>query len=76
MIYDRHLVLQSIWAKAFRAQVYYVERAGNIIDEVVQEYIKEQAEESMREDKTVPLCRRPGNMLVAVLPFERGADRL
>ena len=31
-------------------QRYYVETIGNITDEAVQKYIKEQAEESRRED--------------------------
>ena len=51
MIYDRHPQLQSKWDKAFWARGYYVETVGNITDEAVQKYIKEQAEESMKEDK-------------------------
>ena len=50
MIYDRHPELQSKWDKAFRARGYYVETVGNITDEAVQKYIKEQAEESRKED--------------------------
>ena len=50
MIYDRHQELQSKWDKAFWARSYYVETIGNITDEAVQKYIKEQAEESRRED--------------------------
>lgn len=50
MIYDRHPELQSKWNKAFWARGYYVETVGNITDEAVQKYIKEQAEESRRED--------------------------
>lgn len=50
MIYDRHPELQSKWDKAFWARGYYVETVGNITDEAVQKYIKEQAEESRRED--------------------------
>ena len=45
MIYDRHPELQSKWNKAFWARGYYVETVGNITDEAVQKYIKEQAEE-------------------------------
>lgn len=37
--------LQSKWDKAFWARGYYVETIGNITDEAVQKYIKEQAEE-------------------------------
>lgn len=50
MIYDRHPELQSKWDKAFWARGYYVETIGNITDETVQKYIKEQAEESRKED--------------------------
>ena len=44
MLYDRHPELQSKWDKAFWARGYYVETIGNITDEAVQKYIKEQAE--------------------------------
>ena len=50
MIYDRHPELQSKWDKAFWARGYYVETIGNITDEAVQKYTKEQAEESRKED--------------------------
>ena len=50
MIYDRHPELQSKWDKAFWARGYYVETIGNITDDAVQKYIKEQAEESRKED--------------------------
>ena len=49
MLYDRHPELQSKWDKAFWARGYYVETIGNITDEAVQKYIKEQAEESRKE---------------------------
>ena len=49
-LYDRHPELQSKWDKAFGARGYNVETIGNIPDEAVQKYIKEQAEESRRED--------------------------
>ena len=42
--------LQSKLDKAFWARGYYVEIIGNITDEAVQKYIKEQAEESRKED--------------------------
>ena len=45
IIYDRHPELESKWDKAFWARGYYVETIGNITDEAVQKYIKEQAEE-------------------------------
>lgn len=50
MIYDRHSELQSKWVKAFWAGGYYVKTIGNITDEAVRKYIKEQAEESRKED--------------------------
>ena len=50
MLYDRHPELQSKWDKAFWARGYYVETIGNVTDEAVQKYIKEQAEESRKED--------------------------
>lgn len=50
MLYDRHSELQSKWDKAFWARGYYVETIGNITDEAVQKYIKEQAEDSRKED--------------------------
>ena len=50
MIYDRRPELQSKWDKVFWARGYYVETIGNITDEAVQKYIKEQAEESRKED--------------------------
>lgn len=50
MLYDRHPELQSKWDKAFWARGYYVETVGNITDEAVQKYIKEQAEESRKKD--------------------------
>ena len=50
MVYDRHPELQSKWDKAFWVPGYYVETIGNITDEAVQKYIKEQAEKSRKED--------------------------
>ena len=68
MIYDRHPELQSKWDKAFWARGYYVETIGNITDEAVQKYIKEeQAEESRREDSSSTLYRR--SKVLAIPPF-------
>ena len=50
MIYDRHPELQSKWEKAFGVRGYYMETIGNITDEAVQKYIKEQVEELRKED--------------------------
>ena len=50
MVYDSHPELQSKWDKASWARGYYVETIGNITDEEVQKYRKEQVEESRKED--------------------------
>ena len=52
MICDRHSELQIKWDKAFWAREYYVETIGNITEEAVQKYIKEQAEKSRKEDSS------------------------
>ena len=49
MTYDRHSEFQSKWDKEFWTRDYYVETIGNITDEAVQKYIKEQAEELRKE---------------------------
>lgn len=51
ILYDWHLELQSKWDKAFWARGHYMETVDNITDEAAQKYIKEQAEESRKEDK-------------------------
>lgn len=50
MIYDRHPELQSKWDKVFWARGYYVSTIGNITEEAIKKYIREQAEESRKED--------------------------
>lgn len=50
MIYDRYPELRSKRDKAFRAREYFVKMVGNVTGEAVQKYIKEQAEESRKED--------------------------
>ena len=50
MIYDRHPELQSKWDKGFWARGYYVSTIGNITEEAIRKYIREQAEESRKED--------------------------
>ena len=49
MVYDRHPELQSKRVKAFWARGYYVKIISNVIDETIQKYIIEQAEESRKE---------------------------
>ena len=51
MLFDRHPEYRQKWGdRHFWARGYYVETIGNITDEAVQKYIKEQAEESRKED--------------------------
>ena len=49
IIYDRHPELQSKWNKVFWARGYYVTTIVNITEDV-KKYIKEQSEESRKED--------------------------
>ena len=56
MLYDRYPELQSKWDKAFWARGYYVETIGNITDEAVQKYIKEQAEELRKAKHETGIC--------------------
>jgi len=50
MIYDRHPELQSKWNKAFWALEYYLATIDNITETAIKKYIKEQSEESRKED--------------------------
>ena len=50
MIYDRHPELQSKWSKAFWARGYYVATVGNITEDAIKKYIREQSEEPRKED--------------------------
>lgn len=50
MLYDRRLEMQNKWDKAFWARGYYVSTIGNITKEAIKKYIREQAEESRKED--------------------------
>ncbi len=50
MIYDKHPELQSKWSKAFWARGYYMATVGNITEDAIKKYIKEQSEESRKED--------------------------
>ena len=61
MIYDRHPELQSKWDKAFWARGYYVSTIGNITEDAIKKYIKEQAEESRKRIQEVPLYKRTSN---------------
>ena len=50
MLYDRHPELQSKWNKSFWARGYYVSTVGNITEDTIKKYIKEQSDESRKED--------------------------
>ncbi len=50
MIYDRYPNLQSKWNKAFWARGYYVATIGNVTEEAIKKYIREQREELRKED--------------------------
>lgn len=52
MIYDKHPEVRSKWDKSFWAKGYYVATVGTITETVVKKYIKEQEEESRKEDKS------------------------
>lgn len=51
MIFDRHPELQSKWNKSFWARGYYVATVGNITESAVKKYIREQEDESRKEDR-------------------------
>lgn len=50
VIFDKHSELGSKFNKSFWARGYYVAVAGNITEEAIEKYIKEQSEESRKED--------------------------
>lgn len=50
MIYDRHPELQSKWDKVFWSRKYYVSTIGNSTEDAINKYIRQQAEESRKED--------------------------
>lgn len=50
MIYDKNPQLQNKWDKKFWARGYYVATIGNITEEAVKQYIREQSEESRKEE--------------------------
>ena len=50
MLYDKHPELQSKWNKSFWARGYYVTTVGNVTEDIIKKYIKEQSDESRKED--------------------------
>ena len=53
MIYDRHPELGEKWNREFWARGYYVSTVGNVNEETVKKYIREQEEESYSESRTL-----------------------
>ena len=51
MIYDRHPELGNKWDRSFWARGYYVSTIGNVDEETIRRYIKEQEEESYNESR-------------------------
>ena len=51
MIYDRHPEQRSKWNKAFWATGYYVATVGNLTEESIRKYIREQSEEDRKTDR-------------------------
>ena len=50
MIYDKHPEISSKWNKSFWARGYYVATVGNVTEDAIKRYIREQTEESRKED--------------------------
>ena len=59
MIYDRHPEQQSKWNKAFWARGYYVATVGNVTEDAIKKYIREQSEESRKEESEGAAFQRP-----------------
>ena len=53
MIFDRHPEMGSKFNRHFWARGYYVETIGNITEEAIKDYIKEQQEEDRKADRTL-----------------------
>ena len=53
MIYDRHPELGNKFERDFWARGYYVSTIGNVNEETIRKYIKEQQEESYKENRAV-----------------------
>ena len=50
MIFDKHPELSNKWDRTFWARGYYVATVGNVTEDAIKRYIKEQEEESKREE--------------------------
>ena len=50
MLYDKHPEISSKWNKSFWARGYYVATVGNVTEAAIKKYIREQSEESRKEE--------------------------
>ena len=53
MIYDKHPELGNKFEREFWARGYYVSTIGNVDEETIRKYIREQEEESYKESRTL-----------------------
>ena len=53
MIFDKHPELGTKWDRTFWARGYYVSTIGNVDEETIKTYIREQQEESRKEDRAL-----------------------
>ena len=53
MIYDRHPELGNKFERDFWARGYYVSTIGNVNEETIRKYIKDQQEESYKESRAI-----------------------
>ena len=53
MIYDRHPEQGNKFERDFWARGYYVSTIGNVDEETIRKYIREQEEESKKESRTL-----------------------
>ena len=53
MIYDKHPELGNKFERDFWARGYYVSTIGNVDEETIRKYIREQEEESKKESRTL-----------------------
>ena len=53
MIYDKHPELGKKFERDFWARGYYVSTIGNVDEETIRKYIREQEEESKKESRTL-----------------------
>ena len=67
MIFDKHPELGNKFERDFWVRGYYVSTIGNVDEATIKNYIKEQEEESYKENRSLkyPHCEAAGNKLSA-----------